>query len=255
MSHLRKPTITYFKYAQVCARAFHNSLREDVRLVAVRRSEQGMKHAICETCNMGIMQQRSIHLSRPFYKEEVSGTISPFTKLLKLDSKAGGYTILWNDIDVTLTGDPSHVRGGNSLQQLQGQDTAPYTAAETPGSHKVKASLQAEDPSQGVSEKAAKLNKERYDRGIEYYEGRGVTQDYRKAFELFLKAANQGDAESQFLLGRMFETGQGVAQDYSKALEYFQKASTHGCFRAYNSLGLLYKRGLGVTRDYVKAAE
>ena len=48
-----------------------------------------------------------------------------------------------------------------------------------------------------------------------YYEGRGVEIDDAKAFEWFRKAALQGDADSQFNVGRMFEYGVGVTQNFT----------------------------------------
>jgi TPR repeat protein len=34
-----------------------------------------------------------------------------------------------------------------------------------------------------------------------YYDGEGIEQDYRKAYEWFLKSAKQSDAYSQYALG------------------------------------------------------
>ena len=37
-------------------------------------------------------------------------------------------------------------------------------------------------------------------------------------------AAEQGDAEAQVSLGKIYAKGQGVQQDYAKAVYWFQKA-------------------------------
>jgi hypothetical protein len=37
--------------------------------------------------------------------------------------------------------------------------------------------------------------------------------------------AEEGDAESQFRLGVMYETGQGVPQDYAEAVRWYRKAA------------------------------
>jgi len=40
-------------------------------------------------------------------------------------------------------------------------------------------------------------------------EGRGVVQDYKKAFILFSKADNNNNAKAQFNLGALYDTGLG----------------------------------------------
>ena len=61
-----------------------------------------------------------------------------------------------------------------------------------------------------------------------YSKGTGVRQDYKKAFEWFTKAANQGDADAQYNLGAMYINGQGVRQDNSISKEWFGKACDNG---------------------------
>ncbi|KAF9550918.1 hypothetical protein EC957_011465 [Mortierella hygrophila] len=63
MSQFWKPTFTrssidvqilsYLQYAQVCARAVRNSLKEEARVVAIRRDEQGLKYAKWEAGKQG----------------------------------------------------------------------------------------------------------------------------------------------------------------------------------------------------------
>ncbi|KAF9359040.1 hypothetical protein BGX26_000291 [Mortierella sp. AD094] len=53
MSQFWKPTFTYLQYAQVCARAVRNSLKEEARVVAIRRDEQGLKFAKWEAGKQG----------------------------------------------------------------------------------------------------------------------------------------------------------------------------------------------------------
>ncbi|KAF9995553.1 hypothetical protein BGZ79_010762, partial [Entomortierella chlamydospora] len=58
---------------------------------------------------------------------------------------------------------------------------------------------------------------EDYVRCVAYYEGRNVRQDYVKALDLFLRAANRGHALAQFKLRNIIESQQVVEHDYSKA--------------------------------------
>jgi len=107
-------------------------------------------------------------------------------------------------------------------------------------------------------EKAAKRysSKAKYELGRLYFTGQGVPQDYEKAVKLlreaaannikeakdFLpkaeaeeaaeklrKAAEQGNVDAQFNVGRSYYTGDGVTpQNYEKAAEWFGKAVAQG---------------------------
>ena len=73
-----------------------------------------------------------------------------------------------------------------------------------------------------------------------YYEGNVVEQDYIEAFEWFLKAAQQGDSYGWCWLGIMFYTGNGVNQDYDEALKCFATSARMGNEDARNALETLY---------------
>jgi len=65
--------------------------------------------------------------------------------------------------------------------------------------------------------------------------------------------AEQGFAEAQTNLGKMYYLGKGVLQDYKKAFEWRSKAATQGDATAQNNLGIMYANGEGVLQDYVMA--
>jgi len=88
-----------------------------------------------------------------------------------------------------------------------------------------------------------------------YYDGKDVPQDYAKALEWHTKAAVQGLAKAQHILGNMYQHGQGVPQNFAKALEWYNKAAEQGFSRAQNNMGHLYQFGKGVLQDYGKATE
>jgi TPR repeat protein len=52
--------------------------------------------------------------------------------------------------------------------------------------------------------------------------GRG---DYATAFGLWLPLAEQGSAQAQLNLGRMYENGEGVSQNRDAAMEWYRKAA------------------------------
>lgn len=121
-----------------------------------------------------------------------------------------------------------------------------------------------------------------YKQGVaEYNAGR-----YTEAVAAFLRAADQGHAESQYLLSTMYDAGQGVAPDSEQAAQWEHKAAEQGhayaqanlSFRRYSAgafeeafawcqraadanlawaqynLGLMYRKGEGVTQDDAEAA-
>ena len=87
------------------------------------------------------------------------------------------------------------------------------------------------------------LGKEHPDTATSYntirriYSNRG---DYDKALEYHRKAAEQGNVQAQFYLGRMYSNGLGTEQDYAKAAEWYQKAAEQGYKPAYNELAWTY---------------
>ena len=56
-----------------------------------------------------------------------------------------------------------------------------------------------------------------FDLANEYWE----KGDYEQAFYWYKKAADQGNADTQFNLGLMYYEGQGVLQDYELAFRWF----------------------------------
>ena len=67
------------------------------------------------------------------------------------------------------------------------------------------------------------------------------------------KAADQGNADTQYNLGLMYNNGIGVTQDYAEAMKWYRKAADQGNAKAQSNLGLMYDNGQGVTQDYVQA--
>ncbi len=91
--------------------------------------------------------------------------------------------------------------------------------------------------------------------GVRYELGKGVEQDYTKAFEWFQKAADQENHEAANSLGILYEHGRGVEQDYAKALAWYRKSAELGYHGASYNIGVMYADGLGVEKDAAKEAE
>ena len=82
--------------------------------------------------------------------------------------------------------------------------------------------------------------------------GKGVPQDYDRAFKLLSYALENGSTGSFYLLGKCYFAGLGTAKDYGKARELLEKVNPPDSDTLY-MLGYLYGRGLGVEEDINKA--
>ena len=79
-----------------------------------------------------------------------------------------------------------------------------------------------------------------YNLGRMYYYGKGVLQDYAKAFELFTWANEAGNSDGGAFLGDMYALGQFVGKDVEKAEEEYVRAMENNSSMAGYALGNLY---------------
>ena len=77
--------------------------------------------------------------------------------------------------------------------------------------------------------------------------------DYKSALNVWMAAAEAGDAEAQTNVGEIFERGLGGEPNYEAALIWYRKSADQGNARAQFALGTLYEQGLGVERDQREA--
>jgi hypothetical protein len=85
--------------------------------------------------------------------------------------------------------------------------------------------------------------------GFMYFEGLGVTQDYSKAVDWFVAAAQQGNVVAQKNVGNIYAGGYGVPQDYSEAAKWYLMAAENNDATAQKRLADMYILGLGVPPD------
>jgi TPR repeat protein len=90
--------------------------------------------------------------------------------------------------------------------------------------------------------------------GLLYLNGEGVATDTKKAVGLFEDGVEAGVIEAHYYLGQSLEKGIGVSTNVSLATEHYRFAAMQGHNQAQNALGYMYRRGVGVARDYVEAA-
>ncbi|KAF0486231.1 HCP-like protein [Gigaspora margarita] len=67
-----------------------------------------------------------------------------------------------------------------------------------------------------------------YNLRYNYEKGINLNKDEKKAFELYLKAANMGHTIAIFDVARCYDNGIGVEMDEHKAFIYYQKSAEMG---------------------------
>lgn len=87
------------------------------------------------------------------------------------------------------------------------------------------------------------------------YSEEGI-RDFHEAFKWYQKATNQGHAGAQYYLGGLYLSGQGVQEDESLAAELWLKAAEGGYRHAKYHVGQAYWLGFwGFPQDYKQAAK
>lgn len=90
--------------------------------------------------------------------------------------------------------------------------------------------------------------------------GLGTEQDYEKAFEWFLKSAQEGNKFAQYSLANLYYYGNGVEKDLSQAFLWYRKSSEQGQPYAPYAVAQMYSKGEYVAENketaqrYYKAA-
>ena len=85
--------------------------------------------------------------------------------------------------------------------------------------------------------------------GRMYASGRGVAEDDTRAAEWYRKAADGGDSRAMVHLAAMHTAGEGVRRDEDDARRWYQKAAEQGNTRAMTALGARCASGVGTARD------
>ena len=64
--------------------------------------------------------------------------------------------------------------------------------------------------------------------------------------------AEQGDPDTQMLLGLVFKT-ERIPQDYQEDIKWYKKAAEQGDSASQIILGAMYEKGKGISKDFVEA--
>lgn len=90
------------------------------------------------------------------------------------------------------------------------------------------------------SKEADEPGQSEYWKGLCFFQGYGMNQDFAKAVKMWKKAAKKGHVKAMFSLGYCYANGVGVDQDYDKAKEWYLMAAEENNADAQYNLGLLY---------------
>ena len=92
--------------------------------------------------------------------------------------------------------------------------------------------------------------------GQAYEKGVDTATDKVEATKWYRKAADQGNAEAMFRLGRIVSEGaQGVKKSPELAAKLYESAAKQGHVEAENWLGYSYEHGLGIQQNDASALE
>ena len=95
-----------------------------------------------------------------------------------------------------------------------------------------------------------------YRLGRSYYYGEdGAPKVGKQAFYCFNKAAEGDNIAAQYYLGLCYVRGIGVEKDEARAVELFAEGADQDYLPAVTELGLCYELGHGVEMDKANAAE
>lgn len=98
-------------------------------------------------------------------------------------------------------------------------------------------------------DKAVKL----YETGEQYWNGtNGVPQDYEKAVEYYIEAADLGNVDAIYSLGFCYATSTGIEYDAEKAEKLLAYAADNGNLNAAVKLGNYFYWGDYLPQDYAK---
>lgn len=90
----------------------------------------------------------------------------------------------------------------------------------------------------------------RFTRGHSYYHGsEGYPQDFKRALDDFLQAADEGHADSAVSAGAMLHHGVGVLADQRRAFELYQLAGELGSEEGWVNVIDCWRQGLGVPKS------
>lgn len=106
-----------------------------------------------------------------------------------------------------------------------------------------------------IISKSSDESLEYLDKAKELLFANGKNKDTTRATFMLRKAAKQGNAEAEFLLGMAYYEGLGVSHSWDDARNWLIKSVEHGYPNAMYQLGFIYHYGIGTEPNIMKALE
>lgn len=89
--------------------------------------------------------------------------------------------------------------------------------------------------------------------GLIYQEGKVIQKNDVEAIKWYVMSAEQGHAEAQYNLAIIYDKGENVPQNNIKAVKWYKKAAEQGHINAQFNLGLRYYAGQCTSQNYAEA--
>ena len=87
------------------------------------------------------------------------------------------------------------------------------------------------------------------------YNGKGLSKDIKRAFQLYMTAATNKVSEAAYMVGLCYLEGKGIGQDSVQAVAWFTEAAKYAHPLSQYYLGLAYEKGEGINKDIPRAAQ
>ncbi|MCL2649545.1 MAG: T9SS type A sorting domain-containing protein [Candidatus Azobacteroides sp.] len=91
--------------------------------------------------------------------------------------------------------------------------------------------------------------------GVMRRNGLGVERNDAQAYRYFYESAQKGYPAAMFNIGRMYKEGTGRPQNLERAFQWFEDSDVRGYPLGYYATGYAYYKGFGVMQSYGKAVE
>lgn len=91
--------------------------------------------------------------------------------------------------------------------------------------------------------------------GDSYFDGIGIEQDHAKAFEWYLRAAEQGHGKAQYNVAYAYANGIGTQKNTSEAIKWYGKSADQGVALAQYVLAKLLIAGQFIEQDITKGLD
>ena len=82
----------------------------------------------------------------------------------------------------------------------------------------------------------------------------GVPRNPAEALKWYRKAAENGHAQAQYLMGKSYHSGKDVPEDHTQSVKWWRKAAEQGNPASQFNLGVMYLHGHGTHKDFVESA-